>query len=303
MTVSLESIQTFLFVVIRAATPFIFVALAAVISHQAGLINLSIESMALTAALVGVLVSGYTQNLWIAFLCGVISSMAIAGILCFASFYLKVNIPLMSIALNTAVSGATIFIMFVLTGSKANTSTTIPSLVFPQIDLPLIENIPFLGKVLSGHNLLTYLAFIMVFAVWFLVYKTTLGLRIRAIGQNPKAAEAVGINVNRLKTVSFLLSAVVASLCGMYMSMGYVQWFARDMVAGRGFIGISASTIAGASPVGATLASFVFTFAYVVNTYLRLDNIDANLVSAIPYALSFALLNVFSVIRLKKRQP
>lgn len=295
-----QEIINFLYVVLRSATPFILVALAAVVSQQAGLRNLSIESMALIASLVGVLVSGATQNLLIALVCGVLSSVLVALILCYAAFYLKVNLPLMSIALNTAISGGTIFIMFLLTGSKANTSTTVPSLVFPEIELPLIGKVPVLGDILSGHNIMTYVALLMIFVVWFLIYKTKLGLRLRAIGQNPDAAETAGINVRHLRTVAFVLSGILASLCGMFMSMGYVQWFARDMIAGRGFIGMSAATIAHASPIGAPIASFVFTLAYVANNYLRLQNIDAQLVSAIPYFLTIVLLDTFGFVQYYK---
>lgn len=293
----MDSISNFLYVVLRSATPFIFVSLAAVISQQAGLRNLSIESMALIASLVGVLISGATQSLWIALICSIASSVAVALILCYAAFYMKVNLPLMSIALNTAISGGTIFVMFLLTGSKANTSTTIPSLVFSEINIPIIKSIPFIGKVISGHNLMTYVALIMIYVVWFIVYKTRLGLRLRAVGESPEAAETAGINVRHLRTIAFMLSAVLASFCGIFMSMGYVHWFARDMIAGRGFIGMSAATIAKASPVGAPVASLAFTLAYVANNYLRLKNIDAQVVSAIPYALTVILLDLFGLIR------
>lgn len=293
----MDSISNFIYVVLRSATPFIFVSLSAVISQQAGLRNLSIESMALIASLVGVLVSGATQNLLIALLCGIISSVVVSLILCYAAFYMKVNLPLMSIALNTAISGGTIFVMFMLTGSKANTSTTIPSLVFPEINIPVIRSIPFVGKALSGHNLMTYVALLMIYLVWFLIYKTKLGLRLRAVGESPDAAETAGINVRHLRTIAFMISAVLASLCGMFMSMGYVHWFARDMIAGRGFIGMSAATIAKASPVGAPVASLAFTLAYVANNYLRLQNIDAQIVSAIPYALTVIILDLFGFIR------
>ncbi len=294
---AIQNITTFLYVTIRSATPFLLVGFSAVICQQTGLRNLSIESMALIAALVGVLVSGYTQSLLLALVCAIASSAIVALILCYAAFYLKVNLSLMSIALNTAISGSTILTMFLLTGSKANTSTSIPSLVFPEIEIPIIKDIPVLGDVLSGHNILTYVALLMIVVVWFLVYKTTLGLRLRAIGRNPDAAETAGLNVRQLRTTAFVFSAVVASLCGVFMSMAYVQWFARDMIAGRGFIGMSAATIANASPVGTALASFTFTLAYVVNNYLRLQNIDAQIISAIPYILTIILLDLFGAIR------
>ncbi len=104
--------------------------------------------------------------------------------------------------------------------------------------MPLIRHIPVLGPVLSGHNILTYLALVAVFLCWVLVFRSRLGLRIRAVGFNPNAAASVGISVRRVKFEALLLSGLFASLGGAFMSMGYLSYFARDMMAGRGYIGM-----------------------------------------------------------------
>ena len=114
--------------------------------------------------------------------------------------------------------------MYLLTGEKATTSAAIKAYTLPTVVLPLINKIPLIGPMLSGHNVLTYLAFISIFAVWFFLTRTRLGLRLRAVGENARAAASVGINVKRIGYVSFLISGVLCGFGGAFMSMGWVTW-------------------------------------------------------------------------------
>lgn len=297
----LTQIASFLYSVIRISTPIMFVALCAVISEKAGLLNMAAESMMLMSALVGVIVSAVSQSLGLGILAGAASSVAVTLFLCFATFVMKVDLYLMSIAMNLALSGATVYIMYMTTGVKSNTAATFASKVMPNIDIPVLKDIPFLGTLLSGHNGFTYIAWIMIFVVWFLLFKTKLGLRIRAIGQNPEAAESVGINPRRMYTLAFCIAAVIASFGGMYLSMGYQSFFIRDITGGRGFIGMSVSTIVNANPVAAGLLSIVFGLAEALTNYLKIYIADTHLLSAMPYMIMTLLILVLSAIR-KKRQ-
>lgn len=297
----LTQIASFLYSVIRISTPIMFVALCAVISEKAGLLNMAAESMMLMSALVGVIVSAVSQSLGLGILAGAASSVAVTLFLCFATFVMKVDLYLMSIAMNLALSGATVYIMYMTTGVKSNTAATFASKVMPNIDIPVLKDIPFLGTLLSGHNGFTYIAWIMIFVVWFLLFKTKLGLRIRAIGQNPEAAESVGINPRRMYTLAFCIAAVIASFGGMYLSMGYQSFFIRDITGGRGFIGMSVSTIVNANPVAAGLLSIVFGLAEALTNYLKIYIADTHLLSAMPYMIMTILILVLSAIR-KKRQ-
>ena len=177
------------------------------------------------------------------------------------------DIILSAIALNLFASGGTIFLLFLFTGDKGSTSA-LKSLVFPSVDIPLLKSIPILGEILSGHNVLTYLALLSSLLFYVLIFKTPLGLRIRAVGQNPDAAESVGINVNRVRMAVLLLSGLAAALGGLYLSMGYVSWFSRDMTAGRGFIAVAAATLGGDLPLGALAASLFFALVSVLAVYI-----------------------------------
>lgn len=293
----MEFITNVIYSIIRISTPIIFVAICSTISAQAGLLNMAGESMMLVASLAGVIFSAMFQNVWLGILGGMLSAMVIVLIICFAAFYMKVDLYLMSISMNLAMGGGVIFVMWVLTGTKANTAGSIPSLALGNIDIPIIKNIPILGSIISGHNVFTYMAILMAVVVWFLLFKTKLGLRMRAIGENPAAAEAVGINTKRIYTIAFLIAAAIGALGGMYLSMGYQSFFSKGLTANRGFIGMAAATIGGNQPFGALLMSFVFGVAYATTNYLQPYISDAYLLQSVPFILCTVVYLVISGYR------
>ena len=293
----MEFITNVIYSIIRSSTPIIFVAICSTISAQAGLLNMAGESMMLVASLAGVIFSAMFQNVWLGILGGMLSAMVIVLIICFAAFYMKVDLYLMSISMNLAMGGGVIFVMWVLTGTKANTAGSIPSLALGNIDIPIIKDIPILGSIISGHNVFTYMAILMAVVVWFLLFKTKLGLRMRAIGENPAAAEAVGINTKRIYTIAFLIAAAIGALGGMYLSMGYQSFFSKGLTANRGFIGMAAATIGGNQPFGALLMSFVFGVAYATTNYLQPYISDAYLLQSVPFILCTVVYLVISGYR------
>ncbi len=296
----LDTVAKFLFAVIRVSTPLIFGAVAACVTRKAGLLNLAIESMMLASALTGVLVSGATQSLMLGMLAGFCAAIAITLIISYSSFVLKCDLYLVSIAMNTALVGGTVFVMYLCTKQKANTAGAIASLYVGNLDIPLIKDIPFLGQIISGHNVLTYLSFVMVALVWYLLYKTKIGLRIRSVGENPQAAESVGISPTKIYFLSFGMSGFIAALGGMYMSMGYLTWFARDMIAGRGMISMSAMNIASGEPIQATLAAMVFGAADALSNYMQLGSFPSELISMFPYICTIVILVLMAVARTLK---
>lgn len=293
----LDFITSIIYAIIRISTPIIFVAICSTISAQAGLMNMAGESMMLVASLAGVVFSAIFQNVWLGILCGMLSAMVIVLIICFAAFVMKVDLYLMSISMNLAMGGGVIFIMWLLTGTKANTAGAIASLALGNIDIPIIKDIPVLGPIISGHNIFTYLAILMSIAVWFLLFKTKLGLRMRAIGQNPAAAEAVGINTKKIYTIAFLIAAAIGALGGMYLSMGYQNFFSKGLTANRGFIGMAAATVGNNMPFGALLMSFVFGIAYAATNYLMPYISDSYLLSSIPFIMCTVIYLVISGYR------
>lgn len=275
----------FVFAVIRMGTPLLFVGMAAVIGAKANVLCIAYEAMMLFAALFGVIGSAYTQNVWIGMLCGVSAGLVIAAIFAYFVLYLNTKALLAGLALNTLGTGGTVYIVYLLTGMKLDTSA-LASLRFPNIHIPFLKEIPILGDLLSGHNLLSYIAFLMVYIVWYFIFKTRLGLRIRAVGEDPAAAQSVGINVKQTKFTAILISGFIASLGGLFMSMAYMPYFTTNMTAGRGFIGIAAQNLGRGSPLLTMLYTLVFGASMAIGNTAQSFRLPSQFASMMPYLLT-----------------
>jgi general nucleoside transport system permease protein len=284
----------FAFSVLRVTTPILFAALGALISSRAGIINIGMEGSMLVAALTGVVVSAYTGSAWVGLLGAVLSGVLLSAILAYFTLKIKTDIILGGIAINMFASGGTIFILYLLSGDKG-ASTSLASKSLPSIHIPILKDIPVLGDILSGHNVLTYISILSVFIVFYLLKRTPLGLRIRSVGENPHAAQSVGVSVYKVQYTSLLLSGLFAGLGGAYMSMGYLSMFTRDMIAGRGWIAIAAEAMGRGSTLGTTATAFLFGAADALSNAFQVLKIPAELIFTIPYVATVIGLLVFSI--------
>lgn len=291
----------FAFSVLRVTTPILFAALGALISNRAGIINIGMEGIMLVSALTGVLASSYAGNAWVGLLAAALGGVMISGILAIFTLQFKTDIILGGIAINMFASGGTVFILYLLTGDKG-TSAALQSKVLPSINIPLIKDIPILGPIISGHHVLTYFSFVAIFVVYYLLNKTPLGLRIRSVGENPQAAQSVGVSVKKTQYFALLLSGLFASLGGAYMSMGYLSLFTRDMTAGRGWIAIAAEAMGRGTTMGTVGASFLFGIADALANALQVLKIPAELISILPYLATVIGLIVYAVRESHKKK-
>lgn len=286
--------------VLRLSTPILFAGLAALITDKAGVINIGLEGIMLSAALAGVVGSAFGGNAFFGLLLALVVGLAIGLLMAYFAIGLKTDIVLTGIALNLMASGGTVFLLYVITKDKGM-STSLKSFTMPVIQLPLIKNIPVLGDVLSGHNLLTYMAFLFTILVWILLYRTPLGLRIRVVGENISAAESVGIPVKKVQFTALAISGVLASMGGAYMSMGYMDKFARDMTAGRGFIALAAEALGRATPFGTLVASLFFGMVDALSSNLQILNVPVQFVQMLPYVCTIVGLVIYSAIKGKNK--
>lgn len=293
---------SFGYAIIRITSPILFAALAAVVAEKAGVTNIGLEGTMMFSSLFGVLFA-YWTNSW---LVGVLAAMAvgilIALIMGVFALKLKTNIILAGTAINIAGSGGTIFLLYLFTGLRGNTANlTTPQMLTPKINIPIIKDIPVIGAIFSGHSILTYVSFILVIVVWILLYKTALGLRIRAVGENTNAADSVGVSVLKTQYIALMISGALAGIGGAYMSMYYSQSWNTGIVAGRGFIALAARAMGQGEPVGAMLASLLFGFASALGNKMEgLQGFSSYLVGAIPYAVTIIGLSIYAVTQLKK---
>lgn len=284
----------FLYMWIRVATPILLASLGAVICTKAGVVNLGLEGIMLISALAGVLGSAFGGSLWIGLLTGLLASVAVSAVFAYFHLVLKANNVLCGTAVNTMASGLTVFVLQLATGEKGN-SSSLKSFSFPNVAIPIIKDIPVLGGILSGHNALTYLALAMVVVIWFFLYKTPTGLRMRAVGENPNAASSVGQNVIKIQFLAIVLCGLMTGLGGMYLSMGYLTMFVRDMTAGRGFIALAACSMGQATPVGALISSMIFAFFDGLSNILQVLKIPSEFIQMLPYLATIAGLTVYSI--------
>lgn len=283
----------FAFSILRITTPILFAALAAVVADRAGVTNIGLEGIMMICALTGVIFSAWTQSAFVGLLCAMAMGMLVALAIGFFSLQLKTDIILAGIAVNMLGGGGTIFFMYLASGDRGY-SANLASKVMPNIDIPILKSIPILGDIFSGHNILTYFALICVFLVWVLLYKTPLGLKIRAVGENPHAADSVGVSVKNISYIALAISGVLAGLGGAFMSMGYMTSFNTNMTAGRGFIALAAEAMGRGEPLGTLLASLLFGFADALANNMQRLGLPAELLQMTPYIFTIVGLSIYA---------
>ncbi|MFO7886931.1 MAG: ABC transporter permease [Eubacteriales bacterium] len=292
----------FLRVILRVTTPILFATLAGAVSSRSGIFNIALEGIMLLSALIGVIFSAIFNSAWLGLLSAIFFGCLVGLFLGFLVLKFKTNDILAGIAINLMAAGGTIFMLFLVSGDRG-VSSSIDSLVLPNVNIPLIQNIPFLGRVLSGHNVLTYFVFISVFLMHMFMYKTPLGLKIRAVGENPNAAESVGINVHKIQYIALGLSGVLSGFGGAFLSMGYLSYFTTNMTAGRGFIGLAANAMGRSTPIGGMLVALLFgTSDAMANVFQGGIDIPNELIRMIPYITVIVGLSAFSYRNMKKKE-
>lgn len=279
--------------VLRVSTPLIFAGMAAVVSEKAGVVNIGIEGMMLSAALAGVVFSAWSHNAFVGLLGAVLISVLMAFILAYFALSLKTNIILSGLSVNIIAKGGTVFVLYMLTGAKG-ASTSLKSVSVPIWNIPLIKDIPLIGHIFSGQNLLTYLAFIFVILTSIFINHTKTGLRIRAVGESPNAVKSVGINVKRVQYIALLISGVCAGLGGAFLSMGYMDAFTSNMTNGRGFIALAAESMGQCTAWGTCIAALVFGCADSLSNSLQIFRVPAQFVQMIPYVVTLLGITLYS---------
>ena len=300
----------FLASILRVTTPILLPSLGALISDRAGVINIGLEGMMLSSAFTGVIVSAYSLQWfgtetglqigpWLGLVAGVLVAVLLALMLGFFHLKLKGDIILSGIAINILGSAATVAIMYELTGDRGNTST-LRSLQIPFIQLPaFINDIPLIGPFIYGvfnnHSAMTWVAFISIFLVWYMMYRMPFGMHLRASGENADAAASVGINVMRTRYMALAISGLFAGLGGIHMSMGYLSLFQRDMTSGRGFIALATPLLGGNHPVGTGIAAVVFGFFDALAIRIGSLQIPSQLPQMIPYIATVMALVIYAL--------
>lgn len=182
-------------------------------------------------------------------------------------------------------------------------STSVRSVSAPNVVIPFVEKIPFIGEILSGQNVLTWLAILAVILLHLFLYKTPLGLSIRSVGENKDAAESVGINSRKMQYIALVISGALAAFGGFYLSGGYMNMFTKDMSGGRGFIALAAASMGGNTPIGGLLVSLLFGVAQALANVMQLTAMmPYEIILMVPYLTTLIGLGVYYYSQKKKKE-
>ncbi|RVU55247.1 ABC transporter permease [Anaerosphaera multitolerans] len=284
------------------SAPLIYAALGGVISENGGVVNIGLEGMMTLGALIGATVGFYTGNPWLAFLCGGLAGMFLSLLHAIATINFAADHVVSGIAINLIGPGLAIFLARIFFDGAAMTksipfSNKLPQLFSNFFTADLISAHPWMryAKMVLQQYIVVYFAFILVVIVWFVLYRTKLGLRIRAVGEHPQAAETLGVNAYRIKYICVLTSGFLAGLGGASMSLAVVSNFRETLISGQGFIALAAMIFGGWKPQGALVACLLFGAAQGLSVSLGNIGIeiDPNLLSMLPYIITLLVLVLF----------
>lgn len=283
----IDTITSFLASDIRTATPILIAALGIVFSERAGIVNIGTEGLMLIGSLVCVAGSYYTGSVLLGTIIGMIITMLFALVFGYFTITVKADQTVVGTAINIFAGGFTIALNRVLFGLN----TSIPKIdVFDKVKIPVLGDIPIIGESLFNQSVPVYLAFLAIPLAWFVLQKTNIGLKIRAVGENPKACDTVGINVYKTRYMTVLYSGLMAGFAGAFVSMGQLSFFSEGMVAGRGFMALAAVVFGNYTPVGVMIASLVFGAGEALQYRLQALN------TGIPYQFLVMLPYVITVV-------
>jgi simple sugar transport system permease protein len=266
--------------------PIVYGALGGVIGERAGVVNIAIEAQLLAGAFTAAIVGSLTDSPWAGLVAAVLASALVALVLGLFTITYKVNQIIVGVVLNVLVIGLTSFMysqVLVPASETLNTTTR-----FARIPIPFFERIPLVGPVLFNQTIVVYLMFVMVFAVWFALYRTRWGLRIRAVGEHPKAADTVGIDVVRTRYRAVLTAGAVAGIGGAFYTVVSINQFNREMTAGAGFIALAAVIFGKWDPLRAALAGLLFGFATNLQNVLSVvgSPVPSQFMLMLPYVVT-----------------
>lgn len=289
-----------IYATIRASTPILFAALAATITQQGNITNIGTEGIMLMSAFMAVWVSFTTGSWVLAILVSMIAGIATAMIMAVAHIKYNADITAIGVGVNTLALAVTKFgIMQFLGTSGSFTSPDIKAI--PRINIPFLERYEVLNTIFNNWSLMEILGIVAVFALYFLLYRTVWGLRLRSVGRFPLAAETAGIHVNKMKYSVMAISGVFGGIAGAHLSIGYSQMFIENMTNGRGFMGVAAMFFGGANPILAWVGALLFGFVDSVGGRLQAYGWPSQFVLMLPYIITVAVLAI-SLYQKKKKE-
>ena len=267
-------------------------ALGGVISERSGVVNIAMEGMMLVGAYAGVIITVTTHNVLLGLLGAILCGGLISLVHAIVSINFKANQIISGIAINIIALGLTNYLLFVQTPNAQGFQQLAANLRLPVLSWGPLATLPFIGPVLFQQNIIFYVAIVILLGIQFLLFRTNLGLRIRAVGEHPQAADTAGVNVRLVRYCCVVGSGLLSGMAGAFLSLGIVGIFNSNMTDGRGFIALAAMIFGKYTPLGTAGACLVFGLgeALSYSAPLQQAGLNSNLIGTIPYLLTLVAL-------------
>jgi len=282
---------TLIYATIRSATPILFAALAACITQQANILNIGTEGIMLMGAFAAVCTSYFTGSWVLAVLAAMLVGVVFSVIMAIGNLKYGADICAIGMAINMLALAITKFLIKELLGTSG--SFTSPKIAqIPRIHIAVFDNNMYLNGLLNNWSLMEVFGIIMVFVLWFLLFRTVWGLRLRSVGYFPMAAETAGINARKMQYQVMVISGLLGGMAGAHLSIGYSRMFVENMTNGRGFMGVAAMFFGAANPIFVWIGTLLFGFTDSVGARLQSYGFPSQFVLMLPYIITVAVLAV-----------
>jgi simple sugar transport system permease protein len=279
---------------IRLATPYLYAALGETLGQRSGVLNLGVEGQMLMGAFAAFYVTFQTGNLWLGMLAAVVVGAAMGLAMAFVSINLQAVQGISGIGFYLFGLGMSTLLFQMLLGTVETVSG------FSPIHIPVLSDIPVIGEIFFQQNILVYIAFALVPITQFVLQRTTLGLKIRAVGENPEAADSLGVSVATVRYITVTLGGILSGVAGASMSIGLLNVFQQNMTSGLGFIAVALVYFGGWRPWGVLLGALLFSMVNALQLRLQIQGvpIPSDLMVMMPYILTIIAL-VLTVQRVR----
>ncbi|HHX19343.1 MAG TPA: ABC transporter permease [Clostridiaceae bacterium] len=292
---SLTFLTSLLAATIRLATPILYAALGQIFTQKAGILNLGVEGTMIVSAMAAFTVSYFSGSLWLGFISAIVVGVLWSSIMAWLSNTMNAVQVIAGIGLNILGAGVASYVYRIIFGVR-----TLPPQIdpFPVVELPLLSKIPVIGPVLFCNNVPTYIAFLLIPVSWFLMERTTFGLRVKMVGEHPRASDAKGIHVTLIRNIAVLIGGACAGAAGAYMSTAYMNLFTDNLVQGQGFMAVAVVIFSKFRPGWALVGSLVFGFSNALQ--MRLQAIGAGIPNQLLLMLPY-IVTIFALISTSRK--
>ncbi len=279
---------------IRLATPYLYAAIGEAFSQRSGVLNLGVDGVMLISAFASFYVVLNTGSVWLGLLAAILVGLLMGLLMSFISITLKAEQGISGIGLYMFGLGLSSLLFKTMIGTVKTVTG------FQPVKVPLLGDIPVIGEIFFHHSLLVYGAFLLVPLAWWIMEKTTWGLRIKSVGQNPAAADSLGVNVDRVRYFSVCLGSILAGIAGASLSISLLNLFQENLTAGMGFIAVALVYFGGWKPVGILWGALLFSTVNAFQLWMQVlgVNIPSDVAIMLPYILTIAAL-AFAINRVR----